>query len=145
MVDNNGLSVGTLVDTWNDFIVRQVGPDRLLLQATGIGIVQSAAVSFYHTTPDCSGTRYITNNNGAGLVYWGLVRGAQVVYSRIVDPGWEVALVAKSTENMTPGQDLTQPGSCSPQPSSTTTQSMGAAIVVSDPDLAVLATPLRLQ
>lgn len=144
VVDNNGLSIGTLLDPWNGFVVRQVGPDKLLLQLAANGLPQSS-ITFFHTSTDCTGTRYITNNNGAGFVYSGLVQGSQVVYTRLVDPGWQVALVAKSFETMTAGQDLNTPGLCTSQPRATGTQSMGAAIVVSDPDLAVLAPPLRVQ
>jgi hypothetical protein len=126
-----------LVDVFNGMVIRQVGPDRVLLQMSANGVVQ-AAVSFYHTTTDCSGPRYLTNMNGAGFAFFGYVSGPQVVYTRWLDPA---VTLTRSVEKLAVGQDLTTPGPCT---TTSSNRSIGPVILVSDPGL-VVATPLSVE
>ena len=134
------MRLGTLIDGFNGLVFRQVGPDRLFIQTSANGVAQSA-VSFYHTTTDCSGARYLTNQNGAGYFLWGFVSGMQVAYTRFVDPSSTSTTAVRSVERFTVGQDLTAPGTCA---AASGNRSIGPVIIVSDPGLAV-ATPLKLE
>lgn len=144
VVDANGVVLGTMLDGYNGWVMRQVGDDRLLLQTTAAGL-PSAMISFLHTSDDCSGPRYLNNANGAGLLFYAQVSGSQVAFTRLVDPGYAVALVPRSIEAMMPGQDLNAPGQCVPQPGSDSPQSMGLAVIVSDPELGAAVAPFRVQ
>lgn len=144
LVDANGATVGTLLDGYNGGVMRQVGPDRVYFQATAAGMPVSV-VNFLHTSLDCSGPRYLPNQNGAALLFYAQVNGSQLVYTRLVDPGHSVGLVAKSIEAMTPGQDFTAPGTCYPQPDSESPQSMGAAVIANDPSVGTLVAPFRIE
>lgn len=144
MVDANGAPVGTLLDGYNGGVMRQVGPDRVYFQAAAAGL-PVPTVNFLHTSPDCSGPRYLPNQNGAGLLFYAQVSGSQLVYTRLVDPGYNVALVAKSIEAMTPGGDFTAPGTCYPQPDSESQQSMGVAVIANDPSVGALVAPFRVE
>lgn len=136
--------VGTILDGYNGWVLRQVGSDRLLLQVTGQGL-PATMISFLHTSDDCSGPRYINNMNGAGLLFLAQASGSQVVYSRLVDPSYTVALVPRSIEAMMPGQDLNTPGQCVPQPQSDSAQSMGLAVIALDPAIGALVGPFRVE
>ena len=144
VVDANGVVVGTMLDGYNGWVMRQVGSDRLLLQVTGQGL-PAPMISFLHTTDDCSGPRYVNNMNGAGLLYLAQASGSQLVYSRLIDPSYSVALVPRSIEAMMPGQDVNAPGQCVPQPQSDSPQSMGLAVVASDPAIGALVAPFRVE
>lgn len=144
VVDANGAPVGALLDGYQGGVTRQVGPDRVYFQATAAGM-PVPSVQFLHTSLDCSGPRYLPNQNGAGLLFYAQVNGSQLVYTRLVDPGHNVALVAKSLEVMDPGQDLTAPGTCYPQPESESQQSLGAAVIANDPSMGALVPPFRIQ
>ena len=133
-----------MLDGYNGWVMRQVGSDRLMLQATAVGM-PSAMISFLHTSDDCSGARYLNNQNGAGLLFFAQASGAQLTFTRLVDPAWTVALVPHSIEVMQPGQDLNAPGQCISQPDATSAQSMGLAVVVSDPELASAVAPFHVQ
>jgi hypothetical protein len=141
VVDAAGNLVGDLVDPYNGFVMRQIGADRLLLQVTGHG-VPAATVNFLHTSPDCTGTRYVNNQNGAGLLFYAQAVRSQVVYTRLVDPSFSIALQPRAVEIMSPGQDLNTPGTCIVQEAGT--QSMGEAVIVSDDRLGAIVGPLRV-
>lgn len=144
LVDANRAPVGALLDGYNGGVMRQVGPDRVYFQATAAGI-PVPTVQFLHTTPNCSGPRYLNNQNGAGLLFFAHVNGSQLAYTRLVDPGYNVALVAKSIEVVAPGQDFTAPGTCYPQPDSESQQSMGVAVIANDPSLGALVAPFHIE
>jgi hypothetical protein len=140
VVDATGARLGTLLDGFNGFVFRQVGPDRLFIQTSANGVTQSA-VLIYHTTTDCSGARYLANQNGAGYFLWGFVSGVQVAYTRFVDPSTTTTMAVRSVERFTVGQDLTTPGTCG---AASGNRSIGPVIIVSDPGL-VVAGPLRVE
>lgn len=144
LVDANGLPVGTLLDGYNGGVMRQVGADRVYFQATAAGI-PAPTVQFLHTTTDCSGQRYLNNQNSAGLLYFAQASGAHLAYTRLVDPGYGVGLVAKSIEVVAPGQNMTAPGECYPQLENEVQQSMGVAVIANDPSLGALVPPFRIQ
>ena len=137
VVDATGTRLGTLVDAFNGMVMRQVGPDRLLIQTSANGVLQ-AAVAFYHTTSDCTGARYLTNMNNAGYFFVGLVNGPQVAYTRSLDPA---LTTTRSVERFVAGQDLTTPGTCT---TATSNRSIGPVVIVSDPGL-VVAAPLSVE
>ena len=143
LVDANGVVLGNVVDTVNGLVVRTAGNDKLLVQATANGIVQST-ISFAHTTRDCSGPRMVPNMNGAGFVFYAMVSGTTVVYTRLIDPTYSVSLTTRATETMAPGQSMTTRGVCSPLPS-VYTQSMGDAVIQTDIELGSAVAPLHIQ
>ena len=130
------------MDGYNGLVLRQVGRDKLLISVTANAVVEST-VRFVHTTTDCSGPRYIPNMNGAGLLPLAQVAGSQLAFTRLVDPGYAVAVTARSVETMRPGQDLTTPGPCTTLRAYV--QSMGEAVIVSDPALTSLVPPFRVE
>lgn len=143
VVDLNGVSIGQPVDALNGLVLRTVGTDKVLLQVTANGVAQSS-ITFVHTTADCSGPRQLPNMNNAGLVYFAQVNGSTIVYTRLVDPSYSVALMTRGIETMAPGQSLATRGQCAalPRPYA---QSMGEAVIVDDPALGGLVAPLRVE
>lgn len=87
----------------------------------------------------------MNNQNGAGLVFFAQVHGSQLAYTRLVDPGYTVGLVAKSIEVVAPSQDMTAPGTCYQQPENEAAQSMGVAVIANDPTVGSLVAPFRIQ
>ncbi|MGE3508246.1 MAG: hypothetical protein AB7N65_05125 [Vicinamibacterales bacterium] len=144
MVDATGAPVGSLLDAYNGFVLRQVGTDRLMLQVTAAGVMP-ASISFLHTSPDCTGIRYVNNQNGSGLTWYAQAVGSQLVYTRLVDPTFTVAVQPRAIEMMAPNQDLMLPGRCIPLPESTPPQSMGEAVIAVDGGLASLVPPLHVE
>lgn len=144
VVDVNGVALGTLIDGFNGVVMRQVGPDKVVFATSAVGVT-APSITFLHTSDDCSGPRYLPNQNGAGLLFYAQVSGAQLTYSRLVDPNYSVQLVARSIEAMNPGQDLTQPGMCYPQPDANSPQSMGVAVIANDPALGAVVAPFHVE
>lgn len=143
IADANGIALGKVVDALNGLVIRQVGNDKLLVQANANGITQSS-ISFAHTTPDCSGTRYVANMNGAGLVFYGMVSGTSIVYTRLIDPAYTVSLPTLSVEIFDAGQSITAPGYCSPMPNPYN-QSMGQAVILNDAELGSMVGPFHIE
>lgn len=134
--------MGHLLDAFSGWVVRDVAGDKLLLQ-TGASGLATTSVNFAHVLPDCAGPRYLYNLNGAGLAFYAQFASGRLLYTKIVDPGYQVNLAIASFEQMAEGQDLSTPGVCSNV--SNTSGSIGVAENVPAGELNSLVTPLRLE
>jgi hypothetical protein len=125
--------VGTLVDPVSATVLRKVGDDWVLLSTARKGFVQ-IRINFYHKLPNCQGERYMTVNNGAGLVYVAQISGTTAHYSRLVDR--TVLTAFQSLEVLDPGQTV---GNCF---ASAGSLPLGVALTA---DLSSLAPEFRVQ
>ncbi len=142
LVDASDVEVGQVESLREGLIVRAVGNDRVLLQTSPQGFVGTDIV-FYHLRADCLGDRHLPNFNGPGFAFVGQVFGSSVVYSRIVDPRGNVQLEALAQEIVPAGSDINALGQC--QEMTFAPQSMGEAVVATDPAIGALQVPFRLR
>ncbi len=141
VVDRVGTYVGQLLDAYSGWVMRAVGDDRLFVPTSANGIPEIAA-SFYHTTTDCSGDRYLINFNGAGLLFYTQFAKGHLVYTRALDPN-AGSMVMGSVETLAANQNISEPGAlCEPYGYSV---SAGLAVVAPAPELQSLQTPLRVE
>ncbi|HEY6509688.1 MAG TPA: hypothetical protein VIY56_16815 [Vicinamibacterales bacterium] len=142
LVDASDVEVGQVENLREGLVVRAVGNDRVLLQASPQGFIGTDIV-FYHLRADCLGDRYLPNFNGPGFAFVGQVFGNAVVYSRVVDPRLEIALEALAQERVPMGSDIHALGQCDPM--TFAPQSMGEAVIATDPAIGTLQAPFRLR
>jgi hypothetical protein len=141
IVDANGVDVG-LLDLGAGVITRKVGNDLLMLSVTPAGFVQRDT-TFYHTSSDCSGQRFLPNNGGV-FAYFGWYTGSALFYTQLSDPSSApMAEELNSYEVVKPGDDPLAMGACTPYPLGL--QSAGAVQTVIDPGLSSFVAPFRLK
>ena len=122
-------------------ITWKFGDDVVLLNVMPGGFYRGD-ITFYHTSSDCSGTRYLWNNGGV-FAYYGQMSSGTVFYTRLADPLQPALYEVNSYEAVKPGDDLTATGSC-------TALAMGfvsvaPALAVTDPALGAFAAPFKLK
>ena len=121
---------------------RKLGADTVLLFVTPQGFYQGD-VTFFHTTTDCSGERFLSNNGGS-LAYFAQLSGSTVFYTTVSDRS-----STPRTENLNsyevvgPGADPMAPGACTV--TSMGDQPVGAAVAVTDLAVGALVAPFRLR
>lgn len=141
LVDNNGQHVGKLLDVFNGWVMRELGADRLLLQTTPSGFV-AAPVTFVYTQANCQGAPYLYNSNGMGHAFAAVVAGDSVVYSRVVDPSYNVNVAYASFKTIPVGQPLTASVDCSPSQGS---GSIGQAVIAPAGEMSNLVAPFHIE
>jgi hypothetical protein len=120
--DSNGQTVGSLLGpgsillTLNNLAVEIVSGASA---AQGFYSEDSSGFTFFHTTADCSGTRYM---DASGLPVGGYINGSTLYYPAA--PA-QVQTIA-SEESFNVGQSLSGPGQCFPQ-SPTFSDTVGVA------------------
>ena len=87
-------------------VYRRVGAYSFILRV-GINGFTDAGVTFYHTTSDCTETRYLLDD-GTGLVRGGENTSTRLFYT--VGPLQQITY--NSFEDISPFADPTQPGTC---------------------------------
>jgi hypothetical protein len=135
IVDSGGAPIG-VIELSTGLVTRKISDDVLLLPVMTGGFVQGAI--FYHTSSDCTGTRYLGNNGGA-FAYYGQILGTTVFYTRLADPSASPSEDINSYETVIPGKDTT----CNLYPVGL--QSVGAVETVTDPALGAFGIPFRLK
>ncbi|MGH9140719.1 MAG: hypothetical protein ACRD2I_06215, partial [Vicinamibacterales bacterium] len=100
-------------------------------------------IDFYHSTANCSDSRYIPIASGSGFAYFATVRGATAFYTRAMDPSGTAQIPILAVEHFEANEDATQPGTCMPY--DVGTASLGVLTTATDPGLDHLALPLRLK
>lgn len=143
MRDSNSTLLGTLLDPNFDVLTR-INGSLIVLQSAllpdGSGFQTNFPITFIHTTPDCSGTRYLQVLGGVLLPTARIALGAglrPLAYGVVYPTS---TLTAGSIEQFNPGQDTSQPGSCTV--SSQTVPNVGATTTV---DLSAFVPPFSLQ
>lgn len=146
VVDANGTEIGVATDPYGGAVMRRAGLDAVTLwmSTTGGARSEGEALDFYYTTPDCSGTRYISTAFSSGFSHAGFVHNGVLFYTRTPDPMGTVQVPLLSYEHYNAHEDAMQPGVCSGLDAGTTA-SVGVAIAVNDPALANMALPLRIK
>jgi hypothetical protein len=140
VVDSSGTEVGT-VELSTGLVTRRFGDDVVLLFVTPQGFYQGD-ITFFHTSSDCSGQRYLQNNGGA-LAYLGQLSGSTVFYTPLSDPSPTQGEAIESYEVVRPGADPMAMGEC--VTSQLGTQTVGAVKAVTDPTLGNIVPPFRLR
>jgi hypothetical protein len=141
VIDASGVEVG-IVEISTGLVSRKFGSDVVMLAMAPQGIAQGA-ITFYHTSANCTGERYLWNNGGL-FAYFGQYLGGAVFYTRLADSAFTpMAQTINSREVVNVGSDPMAPGTCIPGPMGN--QSMGPAVAVVDPALNSLVLPFRLR
>jgi hypothetical protein len=141
IVDQNGQEVGAATDAFGGFIVRKIGTDAVAFYGSTAGL-QTGPIDFYHSTPDCSDSRYVQIFGGAGFAYFAWTHGSTVFYTKSVDASAQVPVLAY--EHFEATDDPTQPGRCLAIDGGGLA-SVGVVTTATDPVLGSLALPLRLK
>jgi len=141
LVDSLDQTVGVPLDVRQATVARQFGSDWVALPVTAIGFPHGS-ITFFHTSSDCSGARYLMNDNAAGIVFAGQLHATTVVYTRIVDPTRSMITLVGSFETVGPNEDLAAAGACTPYSGYLP---VGPAITVTDPALATIVPPFHLK
>jgi hypothetical protein len=142
IVDQNGQDVGVATDVFGGFLFRRVGNDALLFFASTAGPT-ATPIDFYHSTADCSDSRYLTIPGSSGFAYYATVRGNTFFYTKVTDPTATLQVPILAFEHFEVNEDATLPGVC--RPMAMGTAALGAVTMATDPALANLALPLRLK
>jgi collagen triple helix repeat protein len=142
VVDQNGQEVGVTADPLNGRLMRRVNTDAIMFAATADGPV-AGSIDFYHSTLDCSDSRYVPTYGSAGFAYYAAVRGGTTFYTTTVDPTFALQIPIHSYEHFDVGDDPTQPGVCTPLEGGVA--SLGVLTITTDATLGSLALPLRLK
>jgi hypothetical protein len=135
--DSNSIVLGTIMDVQLDILAR-INSTLVVLQSPLLSDGSNFRISgiqFLHTTPDCSGTRYVQASPIAGS----LLRVAQqIVLGAGLRPTAYLPIFPTSTisvgsfEVIPVGQDASQPGNCTatsgsvPNAGTTTTLDLGS-------------------
>jgi hypothetical protein len=142
VVDGSGVQVG-IVELGSGLMPRKLGADTVLLFVTPQGFYQQPEITFFHTTTDCSGDRYLRNNGGL-LAYFAQMSGSTVFYTTFSDASATPRTEAvNSYEVVRPGADPMAVGECIA--SEMGDQAVGTAIAVTDSTLGALVAPFRLR
>jgi hypothetical protein len=141
VVDGSGAEVG-IIELSSGLVTRKLGNDVVLLFVTPQGFYQGD-VTFFHTSTDCSGVRYLSNNGGS-LAYFAQLSGSTVFYTTVSDrsltPRTETL---NSYEVVKLGADPVALGQCTA--TAMGDQPVGAAIAATDQTLGALVAPFRLN
>jgi hypothetical protein len=141
IVDALGAEVGT-IELTAGLVSRKYGDDVVLLPLAPQGFTQ-ADITFFHTSSDCSGPRYLMNNGGL-FGYIGSLIGSSVFYTRLADWAFTpLSVPVLSVEVVPVNSDPFQPGACTPQ--NRGKMSIGVAVGVTDPEIASFQAPFRLK
>jgi hypothetical protein len=140
VVDALGVEVG-IAELASGLVSRKFGDDVVVLPAGPHGIPQNP-ITFYHTSIDCSGQRYLWNNGGL-FAYLGQFLGGTVFYTRLADWSFTPTQTINSEEQVNVGSNPMGLGVCTRR--SLGSQSMGPAIAVTDPVFNSLVAPFRLR
>jgi hypothetical protein len=100
-------------------------------------------IDFYHSTADCSDSRYLPLVGGAGFAYYATVRGGTAFYTKTMDPNGALQVPILAFEHFEVNEDATMPGVC--RPMAMGTAALGVVTTATDAVLANLALPLRLK
>jgi hypothetical protein len=123
-------------------VTRRLGDDTVLFYVTPRGFYQGD-ITFFHTTADCSGQRFLSNNGGS-LAYYGQMSGSTVFYTTFSDASTTPRTEAlNSYEVVRPGADPMAMGECTA--TAMGDQAVGAATAVTDPALGAMVAPFRLR
>jgi hypothetical protein len=142
IVDQNGQDVGVATDIFNGVLYRRVGTDAIVFYASMAGPT-AAPIDFYHSTADCSDSRYLTISAGSGFAYYATVRGGTLFYTKVTDPASAPQLPILAFEHFEVTDDATLPGVCRPMAMGTVP--LGVVTTATDPVLASLSLPLRVK
>jgi hypothetical protein len=141
VVDAVGLDVG-IVELTSGLVSRKFGSDVILLPIVPQGFPQED-ITFYHTSTDCSGDRYLWNNGGL-FAYLGSYLGGTVFYTRLADSSFPpLPQNINSQEIVHVGSDPMGLGTCSAKVLNK--PSMGKAVAVTDAAFNALVAPFRLK
>ena len=141
IVDATGTEVGIL-DLGAGVVTRKIGDDLLMLSVSPSGFVQRDT-TFYHTSADCSGERFLPNNGGV-FAFFGWYVGGTLFYTSLADiANTPMAEELNSYEVIRVGDDPSAPGTCTPYPIGL--QSAGRVHTVVDPTMTALVPPFRLR
>jgi hypothetical protein len=101
-----------------------------------------APINFFHSSSDCSDSRYLQIMGGQGLVFFGYVHGGAIFYTKTLDPFFNVEVPILAYEHFDAGQDATLAGRCIPWDGGA--QSLGVVTTAIDPAVATFVAPLRI-
>jgi hypothetical protein len=134
--------VGVALEPFSGLVLRRVGADAIVFFAS-LGGPVAGPIDFYHSTSDCSDSRYIPISGGAGFSYFATIRGGTAFYTKTMDPTGTVQVPVLAYEHFEANDDATQPGVCTPYDAGNA--SLGVLTMASDPAIANLALPLLLK
>jgi hypothetical protein len=140
VTDQHNQEVGIATDPFGGLVLRQVGGDNVMFQASPTG-PNTGPIDFYHLAVDCTDSRYLPISGGAGFAYFAQVHQGAVFYTKTQDPTM-TPVAYHAYEHFTATQDATVPGVCLPFEGSL---ALGVVTTGSDPALAALTLPLRLR
>jgi len=141
VVDGSGAQVG-IIELSSGLVTRRFGDDVVLLYVTTRGFYQGD-ITFFHTTTDCSGQRFLANNGGS-LASYGQASGSTVFYTTFSDASLTPRTEAlNSYEVVRAGTDPMTMGECTA--TALGDQAVGAATAVTDLALGALVAPFRLR
>ena len=123
VVDSFGQEVGPVASIFADqgvplpslVVLRKIGDAfiMLLVQKDGLGSTQASQANFYHTSSDCSGTRFLPRpspDDPSSQSLYILPVNSPAAFA-FTDGPFQVITV-RSLEHFHLGDDITQPGSC---------------------------------
>ena len=142
IVDQNGQEVGIATDPFAGLLMRHEGTDIVMFFASASG-PSTGPLDFFHAAADCSDSRYLPIQGGAGFTYFASVHGGAVFYTTAIDPNVTPQVAIHAYEHFEQNDDATRPGVCTPVDGGMA--SLGTAIMALDPALANLALPLRIK
>lgn len=142
VVDQLGQEVGLATDPYSGLVLRRVGADAIVFLASPSG-PSAGPIDFYHSTADCSDSRYIPIASGTGFAYFATVRGDTAFYTKAVDPTGTSQVRILAYEHFEAGENALQQGVCTPY--DVGSASLGVLTTASDPLLGQLALPLHLK
>ncbi len=142
VVDSIGQDVGGFEysDTQSGWVYIGAFGRTIRVPFDKLGFVEfpETSIYFWHTSGDCSGTRYLDVPSGMLVQDNAFVRGGKLYAAAPIS---STPIAIGSIESFSAGSDITQPGSiCQPYPSSEV--NYGPAAIV---DLSMYQPPFRVQ
>jgi collagen triple helix repeat protein len=140
VVDAAGQEVGVLASPFEGYVVRRAGDDMVMFVAPQTGLPATRTV-FFHAQENCSDERQLPTIGGQGLVYFAIVHGNALFYTKTLDPYSQIVVVAG--EVIEPGTDATLPGRCVLYDGGI--RPAGPVTTFVDPALGALTAPFRIR
>lgn len=110
LVDAAGRTIGTYDLGLGPAAIILVGNVRVAIEADGSGFLPSN-FDFYHDSADCSGPRYLFDQDPALYAFAQTTDGRTAFYAQVGDPT-PVLIGSASVERVTRGSDPSEPGTC---------------------------------
>jgi hypothetical protein len=136
VVDSLGQEVGPLARSLGPLALRQIGPIVFQLGVDSNGFNLNS-ISFYYTSQNCSGLRYLQQDQTTTLWRTTYIRGTRAFYPS--DPLEQINVMSR--EDIPPNADPNLPGQCK----SDVRIISGGSVAIFDLSTLGLVPPFRLE